>query len=92
MDAFRVWATRIDGSTTLRVDGLQNANWLLGRLSGFFVFKTCEPLRDISNTAAYTFRVAYNSQLSGPGLEKLLTGISGVKLIVEAAQPVLANE
>ena len=81
----------MDGSVGLRVDGLANTNWLLTRLSDCFVFKTCEPFRDISNTSAYTFRVAYNSQLSGRGLAKLLRGISQVKLIVESVDPVLAT-
>jgi len=90
MDTFRVWVTRMDGSTSLCVDGLANTNWLLARLSDSFVFKTCEPLRDLSNSA-YAFRVAYNSQLSGRRLEKLLGGISEVKLIVESIDPVLTN-
>jgi hypothetical protein len=83
MDIFSVWITRLDGSTDIRVDGLENTNWLLGRLSGFFVFKTCEPLRAITNTVTYTFRVGYNSQVSGPRLEKLLARMSEVKLIIE---------
>jgi hypothetical protein len=91
MDEFKVWITPRDGATSLRVDGLANTNWLLTRLSDCFVFKTCEPLRDISNTSAYTFLVAYNSQLSGRALEKLLRGISEVKLIVESVDRVLAN-
>ncbi len=83
MDVFSVWITRLDGSTEIRVDGLENTNWLLGRLSRFFVFKTCEPLRTISNTVSYTFRVANNSQISGPRLEKLLAGICEVRLFVD---------
>ena len=82
MDEFRVWVGRMDGATRLRVDGLDNTNWLLHRLSNFFVFKTCEPLRELSN-AAYAFRVAHNSRLSGQQFEKLLAGISEVSLIVE---------
>jgi hypothetical protein len=87
MNAFRVWVRRIDGATSLRVDGLENANWLLRRLSDCFVFKTCEPLRDVSDSSAYTFRVADNSRLSGQQFEKLLAGISEVTLIVEPPEP-----
>jgi hypothetical protein len=83
MDVFSVWITRLDDSTDIRVDGLENTHWLLGRLSRVFVFKTCEPLRNIASTVSYTFRVAYNSQVSGPRLEKLLAGISEVKLFVD---------
>lgn len=87
MNVFKVWVTRTDGASRLRVDSLENTNWLLARLSAFFVFKTCEPLSNVANSSGYTFRVAYNSQLSGPWLEKVLRGISEVIMIVEPAQP-----
>jgi hypothetical protein len=77
----------MDGATCVHVDGLENANWLLRRLSNFFVFKTCEPLLDLSESSAFTFRVAHNSWLSGKQFEKLLAGISEVKLIVEPPKP-----
>jgi hypothetical protein len=83
MDTFRVWSSRTDGATCLRVDGFDNATWLLRRLGESFVFKTCEPLRGISNTSAYTFRVADNSQLSSQQFQRLLASISEVHLIVE---------
>ncbi len=76
----------MDGATCLRVDGLENAGWLLRRLSDFFVFKTCEPLQGVPDSSAYAFRVAHNSRLSGKQFEKLLGGISEVNLIVEPAQ------
>jgi hypothetical protein len=91
MKTFRVRLSRIDGASGLRVDGLENAKWLLGRLSDFFVFKTSEPLGDARNSSDCTFRVAHSSQLSGPKFERLLAGISEVKLLVEpapAASPV----
>ena len=30
---FQVWISRTDGATRLRVDGLENTNWLLAQLS-----------------------------------------------------------
>ena len=92
MKVFRVWLQRIDGASGLRVDGLENATWLIGRLSDFFVFKTSEPLDEVPNSSDYSFRVAHTSQLSGRKLEKLLAGIAEVKLMLEPAQPVLALE
>ena len=92
MKAFRVWIRRIDGASGVRVDGLDNARWLLSRLSDFFVFKTSEPLNNMPNSSDYTFRVAHNSQMSGPRFEKLLAGIAEVKLMMEPAQPVPASE
>jgi hypothetical protein len=43
MKVFRVGVRRMDNASVLRVSGLENARWLLGRLSHFFVFKTSEP-------------------------------------------------
>jgi hypothetical protein len=86
MDAFRVSTYRMDGATCVRVDGLENTHWLLTRLSDFFVFKSCEPVRNVSDSSAYTFRVAHYSRLSGKQFEKLLAGISEVNLILESPQ------
>ena len=80
---FQVWISRTDGAPRLRVDGLENANWLLSQLSRSFVFKTCEPLRDLLNSSVYTFSVADNSQMSGSQLQKLLGGISELRVNVD---------
>ena len=87
MDIFKVWVSRMDGATSLRVIDLENTNWLIGRLSKFFIFKTCEPLRGASNPSAFTFRVAHNSQLSASRFERILAGISEVDMIVEPPEP-----
>ena len=86
MDVFKVWVTRIDGATRLRIVDLDDTEWLLARLSDFFVFKTCEPVRGVQNSSAYWFRVAHNSQLSAVGLERILSGIPQIKMIVEALE------
>lgn len=83
MKAFTVWVTRTDGASSLRVDGWEDTQWLLRRLNDFFVFKSCEPLRDRAGSSELTFRVAYNSQMSEAQFDKLLAGISGVKVIQE---------
>ena len=83
MKAFNVWISRMDGASRLRVDGLENTNWLLRRLSDYFVFKTSEPLRGVPDSPDYTFHVAYNSQMTGLQFEKLLTGIPEANVIVE---------
>ncbi len=74
----------MDGGSNLRVDGLENANWLLCRLSNYFVFKTSEPLSEVSNSSDYTFRVAHNSQMCGRQFEKLLAGIVETNVIVQS--------
>jgi hypothetical protein len=86
MKVFSVWISQMDGASGLRVDGLENTNWLLRRLSDFFVFKTSEPLHEVPNSTDYRFRVAHNSQLSGRQFEKLLAGMWEVKVIVEPPQ------
>ena len=91
MNVFGVWITHMDGASRLRVDGLENAKWLLRRLSDSFVFKTSEPLNDVRDSLDCTFRVAHNSQLSGFKFEKLLAGIAEVKLIREPAQSAAAG-
>ena len=76
----------------LHVDGLENANWLLYRLSELFVFKTSEPLSYIPASSEYKFCVAHSSQISGPSFEKLLAGIAEVKLMLEPAQRVATDK
>jgi hypothetical protein len=83
MHEFKVWVTRMDGATSLQVADLDNAEWLLNRLSDYFVFKTCEPVRKSLNSSALTFRVAHNSQLSALRFERILAGIAEIKMIVE---------
>jgi hypothetical protein len=90
MKKFHVWISRTDGASRLRVDGSENAQWLLRRLSDFFVFKTSEPVGDVPNSLDCTFRVAHNSQMSGPRFEKLLAGIAEVRLMLEPALPASA--
>jgi len=85
MKAFSVWISRMNGTSSLRIDGLENTNWLLRRLSDLFVFKTSEPLQEVSNSTDYIFRVAHNSQMSGRRFEKLLAEIAEVKVILEPA-------
>jgi hypothetical protein len=82
----------MDGASRIRVDGLDNTQWLLCRLSDLFIFKTSEPLFDIPNSSSYSFRVAHNSQMSAPRFEKLLASIVGVKVILEPGERALAVE
>jgi hypothetical protein len=80
MKAFNIWLRPQDGASRVRVEAIENAEWLLGRLSALFVFKTCEPVHERFDSAECTFRIAHNSQLSGPRLERLLSGIHEVRV------------
>ena len=86
MKVFNVWMSRMDGRSRLRVDGHENAAWLVRRLSDFFVFKTSEPIRHAADSSNCSFCIAYSSQISASRFEKLLAGIAEVKLMLEPAQ------
>lgn len=85
MKGFTVWVHRMDGAVRLRVDSRQNANWLMNRLSDFFVFKNSEPVLEIPNSEECTFRIAHSSGLSISQFERILSGIREVKLNREPA-------
>jgi hypothetical protein len=85
MNTFRVWIRPLGDDCRVRVDGMQNARWLLDRLSQWFVFKGSESIHDDEASSCSTFRVPYSSQLSRPRFEKLLTAIPEVKLMSDPA-------
>lgn len=85
MNAFSVWVRPLGGNCRMRVDGIRNAHWLLNRLGHSFVFKAAEPMNEEEGSSCCTFRVAYNSQMSRRGLERLLTAIPEVRLMTDPA-------
>jgi hypothetical protein len=85
MNSFCVWIRPLGGTCRIRVDGLRNAKWLLNRLGHAFVFKTAEAIDEEDRGAHCSFRVAYNSQTSRRGLEKLLAAIPEVQLMTDPA-------
>jgi hypothetical protein len=74
----------LGGSARLRVEGDQNARWLLGRWQHSFVFKSSEPIRIDFLTASSTFQVPYGSLVSRLMLERLLGTIPEVTLLAES--------
>ncbi len=85
MSGFRVWVRALGDACRVRVDGVENARWLLGRLSKSFVFKSCEPIGEERDSSFCTFRVPYNSRLSRSTFEKLLNAIPELVLMPEPA-------
>jgi hypothetical protein len=69
----------------VRVDGIQNARWLLNRLGRSFVFKSSESIHDDEASSCVTFRVAYSSQSPRSRFERLLAAIPEVTLMLEPA-------
>jgi len=61
METFRVWLQPTGNLCRVRVDGMQNACWLLTRLSRSFVFKTPEPVRQEAGSSVCSFHVLCDS-------------------------------
>ena len=85
MNIFRVWIRPSGNDCRVRVDGMQNARWLLSRLSQSFVFKSSESIHDNNASSCSTFRVMYSSQFPRRQFEKLLGAIPEVKLMLDLA-------
>jgi hypothetical protein len=81
MKAFRVWIRALGDASRVRVEGNENAHWLLGRLSQSFVFKSSAPVLQERGTPCCTFEVFYGSQTSRSTFERLLAGIPEVQLM-----------
>lgn len=85
MTPFHVWLRPLGGACRVRVDGVENTQWLLHRLGQSFVFKTADPIAEEADSSCCTFRVQYDSQMSRHGLEKLLAAISEITLMTDPA-------
>jgi hypothetical protein len=69
----------------VRVEGSENTQWLLTRLSRSFVFKSSEPVFEDATGDCCTFQVPYNSLTSRSALERLLGTIPEVHMLLEPA-------
>lgn len=85
MDAFRVWMRPMLGATSITVEGLDNARWLVTRLSNAFVFKSSEPIREEAGTRHSVFHVLQSSQTSTLTVQRLLAAIPEVRLVLVPA-------
>lgn len=85
MIAFRVWVQSLGSASGVRVEGSENARWLLGRLSQSFIFKSSEPVSEELNGSGCTFRVPHNSQLSFSAFKRLLAAMPEVHLMAGPA-------
>ncbi len=85
MTEFRVWIHPLGNDCQLRVDGMQNARWLLTRLGRSFIFKSAEPINDDQGSSSCVFRIRCTTQMSRPTLEKVLAAIPEVELVSDPA-------
>jgi hypothetical protein len=80
---FSVRISRRDHLSRLRVDGLENANWLLLQLSQVFVFRTFEPIIQSAGSQECVFTIPLNPPLSHYGLSRLIAAFPSVMLSQE---------
>lgn len=85
MNTFRVWIRPLGADCRVRVDGMQNALWLLDQLGRSFVFKSSEPIHGDERSSYCTFQVPYSSQMSRSMFERVLAAIPQVELMSEPA-------
>jgi len=85
MSPFHVWLRPVGDFCRVRVDGIENARWLLGRLSQSFVFKTFEPFGETMGSSVCSFQIPYNPPLSSTKFKRLLAAIPEVRLMSEPA-------
>jgi hypothetical protein len=83
---FRVWLSPLGATCKVRVDGIDNANWLVNGLRQSFVFESSEPVSDLDGTGCCTFDVVYCSPACFRTLERLLTAIPEVEVTLDLAR------
>lgn len=81
MNTFRVWIRRLGSACRVRVDGRENAMWLLGRLGQSHAFNSREPIRDDEASFRSTFQVPYTSDMPCSAFEELLAAIPEVEVM-----------
>ena len=85
MNRFRVWVRPLGDACRVRVDGTENAMWLLAQLGQSLAFNACEPIQDDEASFRSTFQVPYTPQLPRPKLEEMLAAIPQVRMMLEPA-------
>jgi hypothetical protein len=85
MNNFCVWISPLADVCKVRVLGIKNAEWLLNRLRQSLAFRGSEAVNDKECFPCCSFIVPYTSQTSPSTLEKLLSGIWEVKLMLNLA-------
>jgi len=85
MNQFRVRIYSLADTCRIEVDGVDNARWLIGRLSQFYLFRRDVPLVVNRPAEPSSFEVAMTSALTCLRLEKMLGRIQEVQLLKESS-------
>ena len=83
MDRAPVWIQPLANVCLVRVEGRERAKWLLTRLSRYFVFKTSEPVNEDQDSLRCTFRLPYSSAMPRQEIERVLTRIPEIQLLLD---------
>ena len=85
MNTFCVWLHPLAKGCKVRVLGIENAKWLLNRLTQSFALKSSEAVNEEECYPRCSFRVPYSSQTRRSTFKKLLAGIPEVRLMLDLA-------
>jgi hypothetical protein len=83
MDEFSVWVRPLGHEYLVCVDGIENAKWLLSRLSRSFIFRSAEPIRDEYGSSLCTFHVPHDGRLPISQFNRVLSDIPEVSLVAK---------
>lgn len=83
MNQFRVWIRLLGPRYRIRVDGAQNAQWLLNRLKQSSMIRSGEPLLERTGSSICNFSVPCTPGMSSAQFETMLTAIPEVQLMTE---------
>ena len=82
MNVFQVWLRPLGERCLLRVNGVENAEWLLQRLGQSIALSNTKVCPETSESEIFTFEVPCNEPKSRSRLESLLASIPEVKLMM----------
>jgi hypothetical protein len=85
MNTFCVWLHPLANGCKVRVLGIENAKWLLNRLTQSSVVKSSETVNEEECYPRCSFQVPYSSQTPRFTLKELLTSIPEIRLMLEPA-------
>ena len=85
MKPFCVWVRPLGDFCHVRIERIENVQWLLGQLSQSFVFRTFDPIRTLQQSSHCTIEIPCNPPLTQALLRRLLVAIPEVKLMREPA-------
>lgn len=83
MTTFRVWLRPLGSTSKVRVEGLDNAQWLRQLLANLGLAVTQPIAAEIAGQ--FVFRVTHTAQTAHADLVRFLAGLAEVKLMVEPA-------